>query len=821
MELRIFSVVCGLILFICPFYIQSTNVSQELHADVRDFITQPNREITITNNSVRVCYDFNDALISKLDSGMHWIRLDGFVYDSCRKPGGNVPYTFERTDIIRIPDGCSAKLVILSNPIKEYSSKKFGISQDNQSDLEYDQDFLLKNNIVAPPVISIGARTTGAYISKVDDYRGIKLLYINVYTNPQGNPYKVFSKIEYEVVFEKDNLSLSGSSKIKNGSRYEDLSFTNNFVLNKLTDMELDSIRRVYPSKQESLVVVSHPMHAESVSKLVEWKKRLGFNVKSIVKNDWTLTRLKEEIRDYYFSEENPKYIFIIGDNTQVPALSNTYSNNSGLTEDSLGYPPNHLTDFWTGVIDLNISEFTQDSDIKLPDLRVGRIPLGDVESVKMCLENIKNYESNPILDENFYQSHVLASFYESDTCAEERLDSAHELWNFIQISEAENRYLKKCDKEAIRIYKRYAEGQPLNSRFVVPTYYSRRFRYNYNCEYSELLPTELRSPEFFWDNDVESFKRNMDKFLIIYNGHGHINGIGRGTNHEFIHVPTTLYNGNRRPLMLSLACLTGAYHSAAIGGSIVENFLKDSIGGVIAMFAATAPSFLIQSNSIGIAMTEAIFPENDIEFTYGRYPNKNQYYLNKFSNHTLGDIIHYGLLNMRENVDFLTFKECFLKYGLFGDPTMIFHTAQPTPFHNVEIRRFNNGIRVVCDEPAKISIYMPESETNCYMESTDVYFDNIKQEDKFQISLLNHNKIPYFLEYDKNDALVFQNGLFIFDKNDVHKARKVYFGSNVEPNIAPGKVTIAGDLNIEAETVIIEPVTQISRDANINIVFK
>lgn len=53
-----------------------------------------------------------------------------------------------------------------------------------------------------------------------------------------------------------------------------------------------------------------------------------------------------------------------------------------------------------------------------------------------------------------------------------------------------------------------------------------------------------------------------------------------------------------------------------------------------------------------------------------------------------------------------------------------------------------------------------------------------------------------------------------------LQKARKIYIGSNVDPEKTPGKVTVDGKLNLSAETVIIEPNTEFTSNSDITIQF-
>lgn len=256
----------------------------------------------------------------------------------------------------------------------------------------------------------------------------------------------------------------------------------------------------------------------------------------------WSLSRLTDSIAEFYYSSPNPRYVLLVGDDIQIPAYSLTVKDPPQWT------PLTKIND--NAVCCIQSREYSRSSIMltELPDMCPGRIPFSDPNEVSHVLSMIKQYEMSPPTNSDFYNKAMLAASFEADENAYP-LDQSCEYLNFIKISESEARFLTDNNKEIKRVYNSYIHNNVESLKPITPTYYSLNYPYSFNNS-PMLLPSFLRNPSFNWNSDTTSFLTNMNQFLLVYNGHGHITSFGM-PGHVLFQVPSTLSNGRNRPFVL------------------------------------------------------------------------------------------------------------------------------------------------------------------------------------------------------------------------------------------------------------------------------
>lgn len=776
-------------------------------------LSRPHRSVEVGDNYVRVTYDFNDAMIPQLDKGDNALKVYGFIPEEYWNVRFSRTPRLEKTDLIRIPEGHIATLSILEASFKNYEKLMFAerskeivtIEQKNISLSGYDEN----DNQKGGSKIYYNSKTPPVNVLTKHNYRGIDILEVVVTPLPFTNtdPFKAYTKITYQVTFEKDP-KYTKHDKIKQASYEYDQIFIDNFVLNKYPEFALSSSLPSNEKCDEGLLIISPPLHLAIVDEYASWKRSLGLDVQVKICDKWTLSQLKDSIAEYYYSNINPRYVLLVGDNKQIPTYSQYAYCESEWGPDTL------INDNYVCSIDSREYPIASLQNYRLTDLCPGRLPFANTDEVSKVLSMIRQYELRPPTTSSFYDEATLAASFEADDEKVSPFHQASELWNFVQISENEAHFLNQNNKSVKRIYNRYIKEDPGSSEPFIPTYYSLRYP---TCPSKSptLLHTHLRNPNFNWDNDTTSFLQNMDHFLVIYNGHGFIRSLGY--HKDLFKSPCSFLNGKNRPLVLSLGCLTGAYHYGDTR-TVCQSMLRQDDGGAVAVYAPSHSLFVFSANHLGIVFLESIFPDKSIDYPFGRYDFKSPVSFNILKNRRLGDIINYGLATLKSATTPHIYSETYLMCNLFGDPSMIYHIDTPTHFNNAEVYRYRSKIKVIAGETGIISISNPTTGEQYTYEGSEFTHATTQNSANYQITISGQNKIPFIVEPFKTDVYTLQN-IKIQSSLPIN-ARKIYMGSNVDSGKSSGKVVIDGKLKMSAETVIIEPDTEFTINSDVTITF-
>lgn len=796
-----------------PTKVYSTDYDEDLA------ISRPHRTVEIGFGYVQVSYDFSYSINRKLDNGEYDIYVNGFIPQKSYNVSDYLPPYFEHTDLIQIPAGHTAEIRIIEAEYDKYSRQSlYNNSLKSPENSRISQGLVQLSKDYATHRVTYPTDPP-ARINLISNYRGINIAEITVAPIPYiplNNPgysqeqFKVYSKITYRVTFVESNND-NVRNKVKKSSYADDLLFVNNFVINKdetwPQPMSVTSTR----CSEEDLLIVTCSSNSDSVHDYALWKESMGLKVHTMVRDDWNTNMLRDSIISYYMNANNPRFVLLIGDENQVPPQKlKTYASSSYI-------PKIKVNDNFLNCIPEQEAIESDNLWTSIPDICCGRIPFSSPDDVSKVLSMIKNYEIDPPTDAEFYDEVSLAALFEADYSNISPLSKASEYWNFIRLSELEANFLSKNNKNINRIYRKYSEETPELSHLVSPSYYSLTYPFNPG-KLKEALPSILLNNNFNWNNDTTSFLKNMDHFLLVYNGHGHIVGLGR-PDHSLFEAPCNFLNGRKRPLVLSLGCLTGAYQSEH-PTSVCQYLLNNDKGGAIAVIAPTYSLDLWAANHLGACTLEGIFPKINVEFPYGRYDFKSDVSLNRIHNKRLGDIMNYGMANLKYSTSPYHYKEVFSMCNLFGDPSMFFHTEMPSPYKKAEVYRYPSKIKVVGGEAGVISLFNPSSGEKYTSFGTEFIKDVFSKPDDFKIVIANQNKIPFIVNSGTNDIITFQNTIIQGNRCEQIKARKIYIGSNVDSEKDYGQVIIDGTFNATAETIIIEPNTTFTINSDINLEF-
>jgi hypothetical protein len=146
----------------------------------------------------------------------------------------------------------------------------------------------------------------------------------------------------------------------------------------------------------------------------------------------------------------------------------------------------------------------------------------------------------------------------------------------------------------------------------------------------------------------------NDGRSIVVYSGHGSPSGWG-GPEFYVWDVSALLTNTDMYPLVLSHACLTGAYTQNCYG----EVLSNGPDHGALAFLGSSGSTYWYEDDIFQRFIFDALFSENP---------------------YTLSDIVEYAKFGVLGLIDTLWAYEYFEQYNLLGDPSLDIYTDAPHP---------------------------------------------------------------------------------------------------------------------------------------------
>ena len=489
-------------------------------------------------------------------------------------------------------------------------------------------------------------------------------------------------------------------------------------------------------------LIISVPEFKEALEPFVQWKRRLGYNVREEYSDYWTSDGVKATVEALYDDDFSLKYLLIVGDHSKVPAQ----------------VVGDYLTDFHFGCMD-------GDDDL-IPDIYRGRWPVRNSDEVRTIVGKSIAYESNPVTTPSFYSHAAHFAYFEDEKYIYHDPDM---YWNteiydgcdgeedrrFVKTSEDIKSYMNIQNISVDRLYTRLIrEKEPVP--YIWSSIYS----------YGDSISQDLRTIKFAWTANADSIIDAINKgsLYFLYRGHGNPNGLylthpdthPDSVRFVYSHVQE-LHNGPYVPLMFNITCLTGKHDE---DDCITRDLLAQNNGGTMALFAQTNTGYSGYNDKLTSLMFNAIWPYPGFELD--RYPIM-PYMSEKVHSlplYRLGEILDFSINGMESYGMSDTSTDLYTKRitHCFADPTISFTTAVPTRFEDVTISTAGNTITAnIGDEPAYISFYDPMTSQSSRFYGTEATYsaydsESIKYVD---ITVSGHNRIPYVRQgnyyYDPN----------------------------------------------------------------------
>ena len=397
-------------------------------------------------------------------------------------------------------------------------------------------------------------------------------------------------------------------------------------------------------SRGAELLILTPDALKSEAERLAEWKKEQGYVTQVVSFAAPTVEQAQNTIHDYYVNQQTA-YFLIFGDAEVFPLPMSSYKH------------PYHGTYFPTDVIYACV-----DGDDYYPDLYHGRIPAKNSEEAKTIVDKIIDYQKNPEPGD-WYDRCCLCGEYQNSSYAK---DKAQRLF----CETAYVIYANLKDRYNFPLQPTIGANYPPSEDAV---YYFHSGSLSYRTFKGQALEPSWQSrittssaaglnTKDFW---------NQGAFLVQHRDHGGYSGWGKPS--FGVTDVTSLTNGKKLPVLLSINCLTGGIDYSS-GDCFAEAAIKNPNGGAVAVFAATRVSYSGWNDNLCDGFYVCF------NASYNTYASATPSLDNPYPKSLkLGIILNYGKYYMMKNKG--TGTQCQLSFDLFqcyGDPTMSMRTERP-----------------------------------------------------------------------------------------------------------------------------------------------
>ena len=737
----------------------------------------PYRNVETTDDGVIVTYRFRGGIHQQdplYPNAKYW-KIPGF---GLNEESGK-PSTLSRWDSFAVPDGANATVEVLDC---EYTDTAFVLAPARHALFESDTIGYTLENV--PPISAY----TGYYPtdivekSRILNYRGQNIQRVEVHPIQYDHTNGIvrnYSMIRYRVNFENTNTK---SAKRTNTKISVTDPMIDNMVLNPANIIKRQSYARAKGAAIEDnrdYLIISIPECEDAVNEFAEWKRKMGFRVHVAIKDGWDTTTVHSTIQGIYNQDDtNLCYLLIVGDAYDVPASDigkRTTDNGTSI----------YRTDLYYGCMN--------DNNEYVPEIKRGRIPVGNNNDATIVLNKIIQYEQNPTTDFYFYNTGLHCAYFQ-DKDANGYADR-----RFTQTSEEILYYMEEyIGKNIHRVY--------ATESFVSPHHWN-----NDEYSYGEEIPSYLKRPTFAWNGDSLDIISHINEgtFYILRRGHG--SSVGWDEPPFKNSNISSLNNGSKLPVVFSICCLNGKFSHT---NCFAETFLKKENGGCVGIIAATEKSLSGYNDVLSEAMFDLIWPDSVLRITMPFYEGFDDRRGIVKSVYEIGNILDLGMYYMDELKTGFSFSRLYTRelFHCFGDPSLMIRTEVPQKF-SPSIKRTNGVISVNanCDS-TRISFYTPST------NQVDSYFgrtiDYPTTADSVIVCIDKHNYIPFVVNCDKN---VYIQNETINDER-VYVGENILIGKNVTTLKEQGEVLIQNaNVKFQGKDVILQPGTTIT-NSNVEI---
>ncbi len=377
----------------------------------------------------------------------------------------------------------------------------------------------------------------------------------------------------------------------------------------------------------EFLIIYDDVLKDPAVT-LANWKNQRGLITETVSIADIgnSVSKIKKYIRKKRKITFSPlRYVLLFGDVSNI------------VTEEIEGSTTDHY--YYTQ------NDPSNSSDVLLPWISGGRIPVATEEEGMAVVNQIIRYEKTPPCDPGYYQRMTFAAYFQDDS---------------------------PKDNKANRAYMKTMEG--IRSHLITQGFDIERVYVSNNTNPSKYkdgttVPQEVKDAIVSGDTatDMLIAESGEGQLMIGHRDHGNENGWAH-PSFQMNHLKTI---SSQYPSMFySINCLTGKFD--ANPSDCFAEALLELDGSAPSLIAATELSGTWRNDSLMKALFDAMWPG-----VIPAFPDTTASYSVKY--HRLGDILNYAkaYLLVAHGIN-SGVKHHFEIYHVIGDPTLQVWTDEP-----------------------------------------------------------------------------------------------------------------------------------------------
>jgi hypothetical protein len=378
-----------------------------------------------------------------------------------------------------------------------------------------------------------------------------------------------------------------------------------------------------------------------AANKLAAWKQKQGYKtLVTQVPSTWKADDIRTAIRGAYLTwDRAPKYILLLGDAEIIPTFYVTpHPYNGTLYKGTTTSQGLTGTDFYYSTLDDADPYTTTD---RTPDVFVGRLSVDTAADAMHRVDGIITYEQNPTQDSTFYDTALLAAYFQDGGKVEVTANGKVVRTETLASNGIEDKRNVQTSEDLAIFLAASPQNKTIKRAYYTETtvnpakYNDNNQKYqdftNFNGPNSVVaasLPNYLKRPTYGWASNAADIIAaiNAGAFLVIHRDHG-----GRlNWSHPSFDTSNAAYlnNPSRTPVVWSINCQTGWFDNEtdfqkwaqtsnwtpASSESLSEMLERPALGangnyGAVGIVAASRVSYGSYNEYLYLGMANAIWP--------------------------------------------------------------------------------------------------------------------------------------------------------------------------------------------------------------------
>lgn len=505
--------------------------------------------------------------------------------------------------------------------------------------LEFDKSVYGRDAIYPSSMVQEGSQ-----LHEINGYQALLVSVVPFQYNPRRRRLKAFSTVTVTIKLTRSAPKMGKRRKRRVATvepRETDREAFANMLFNP--NREIEGILQLTPSlptqtprlKGAEFLIFCHPPFKVAAEKLARWKEKRGVRTEiDEVQPGETCDSLKARVRLKQQEATRLRYLLLFGDVDTIPPqkMPRTECFDS------------NITDYYYSTT----SDPADSSELVLPRLAVGRIPVRDLGEAIGVVDKIIEYEKSPPVDSDYFRNLTFAVYHEGKDLFGES-------------------YLRTM--EAIR-------SRMENLGFVVERVYMAAKNCSKAYDDGTPIPADVLDTFQRFSDPADATRKLIDaatqgRLLIAHRGHGEKDG--------FIHPPFKLgdldkIKGALPSVFYSINCLTGRFDLKGAKASFAEKLLTiKNWKGCPSVIASTRISHTWLNNCLIMALFDGAW--GGIISSYSKKVSTRPMRYSR-----IGDLLNYAkvYLMAATHCEPEYVRDHFEIYHVIGDPTLEIWRAQP-----------------------------------------------------------------------------------------------------------------------------------------------